>query len=212
MTERAVVENAEALEWLKQQQTESAALAVFDPPYSVDSPSKGREAGAGGVVFAPFALFHRSLVEIARVLRPGGVVMMFSDWRRMADIGYIATLAGLRPCSCVAWVRNRPGTGGLFRSSWDPIVIAARGTPSAIDRAAIRNVVVADTDTKRTHPYGKPPELFRHVFPRVCVAGDLVIDPFAGSGASRTVALEFGLRWSGCDINPTWATDESTNA
>jgi hypothetical protein len=94
----------------------------------------------------------------------------------------------------------------LFRASWDPILLAARGVPDAVDRAAVRNVVVADYPSKRTHPYGKPAEVFRHVFPRVCRPGDLVLDPFAGSGVSRTVALELGLLWAGCDIDPAYAS------
>ena len=39
-------------------------------------------------------------------------------------------------------------------------------------KPAVRNVIEADYPTKRTHPYGKPPEIFETLFPRVCVAGD----------------------------------------
>jgi DNA modification methylase len=142
---------------------------------------------------------------------------MFSDWRRMHDLGRMASMTGLRPASCVAWIRNRPGTGGLFRASWDPILIAARGVPDAVDRAAIRNVVEtddyvatddvvkADYPAKRSHPYGKPPEVFTHILRRACRPGDLVLDPFAGSGSSREAAEQLGLAWSGCDIDPAFA-------
>jgi hypothetical protein len=85
----------------------------------------------------------------------------------------------------MAWVRTRPGTGRLFRASWDPILIAARGVPKAVDRAAIRNVVItagdfggadlgmeefsgedvpavieADYERPRRHPYSKPPAVY----------------------------------------------------
>ena len=32
-------------------------------------------------------------------------------------------------------MQNATGTGGLFRAAWDPVLIAARGVPAAIDRA-----------------------------------------------------------------------------
>jgi len=154
---------------------------------------------------------HKAFTECARILRPGGIVMIFADWRRMADLGYLASITGLRPSTCVAWVRNRPGTGGLFRSSWDPILLVSRGVPDAIDRAAVRNVVAADYPTKRKHPYAKPVEPFLHVMRRICRKGDLVIDPFAGSGVSRAAAESLGLKWAGCDIDPQYAEDESAS-
>lgn len=81
--------------------------------------------------------------------------------------------------------------------------------PRAVNRAAIRNVIEADYDTKRTHPYGKPAKIFREIFPRACMPGDLILDPFAGSGVTRTVAKELGFRWEGCDIDPAYAETDS---
>lgn len=205
------IEFADALDWLKDRPTGEAKLIVYDPPYAVGTPVRGREDGAAGSVFGPLSFLSRTLSECTRILVPGGIVMIFADWRRMPDLGYIASTVGLRPSTCIAWVRNRPGTGGLFRSSWDPILIASRGVPDSIDRSAVRNVIAADYPTKRDHPYGKPPEIFRHVFPRICRPGDLVLDPFAGSGVSRNVAGEFGLRWAGCDIDPQYSGDDASH-
>lgn len=209
---------ADALTWLAAREPDSARLIVYDPPYAVGTPVRGREDGAAGSVFAPFGFLHRTLGLVTRVLTPGGIVMMFADWRRMPDLNYIASMVGLRPTTQIAWVRRRPGTGGLLRASWDPIQLAARGVPDAIDRAAVRNVietddvVTADYQTRRTHPYGKPPEVFRHVFRRVCRPGDLVLDPFAGSAASRDVAAELECRWAGCDIDPAYAKSGDAHA
>jgi DNA modification methylase len=200
-----VIERADALDWLSERRGCDATLVVFDPPYAVGTPVRGREDGAAGSVFGPLSFMSRALAAACGCLRPGGLTMIFADWRRMPDLAYVATTVGLRAATQIAWVRNRPGTGGLFRSAWDPILLCSRGVPDAIDRAAIRNVVEADYPTKRAHPYEKPPEVFRHVFPRVCRPGDLVLDPFAGSGVSGRVAAEMGLRWEGCDIDPAFA-------
>jgi site-specific DNA-methyltransferase (adenine-specific) len=199
---------ADALPWLAQRAADSAQLVVFDPPYAVGTPVRGREDGAAGSVFAPFGFMHKALQETARVLRPGGVAVMFADWKRMPDLLYMATISGLRASTCVAWIRSRPGTGGLFRSAWDPVQIVSRGVPRAVDRAAVKNVIEADYDTKRSHPYGKPAKLFREIFARACEPGDLVLDPFAGSGVSQLVADEMGLQWAGCDVDPAYAEAE----
>ena len=206
-----VTDHADALKWLASREPHSATLVVYDPPYAVGTPVRGREDGAAGSVFAPFSFLNRTLAEVARVLRPGGVVMIFADWRRMPDLAYMATTNGLRASTCIAWTRKRPGTGGMFRSAWDPILIASRGTPDSVDRAAVCNVIETDWvieaehPTKRIHPYEKPRKIFEVVFPRVCRPGDLVVDPFAGSGVTRSVAQAIGLRWAGCDIDPKFA-------
>lgn len=197
--------HADALQWLEECPEGTATAVIFDPPYAVGTPVRGREDGAAGSVFGPLSFLSRTMILAARALRPGGIVMIFTDWRRLPDMGYIASTSGLRPATCVAWVRNRPGTGGLLRASWDPVLVAARGVPDAVDRAAIRNVVVADYPSKRKHPYEKPPEVYRHILARICRPGDLVLDPFAGSASSRAAAEMLGLRWRGCDIDAAYA-------
>jgi len=229
------IEHADALEWLAAQPSACAQFVIYDPPYAVGSPVRGREDGAAGSLFGPLSFLSRTLREVARVLRPGGVCEVFADWRRLSDLGYVASTVGLRPAGCVAWIRNRPGTGGLVRSSWDPILLVARGLPRAVDRAAVRNVcetdeiegdlgetvgprlwapdeplddvVRADYPTKRRHPYGKPEAVFAHVMRRCVKAGDIVLDPFAGSGASARAALALGAEWRGCDIDPDFVGD-----
>lgn len=210
--EKAPVDNVDgvvwndALLWLPTLPDECAKAVIFDPPYAVGTPVRGREDGAAGSVFGPLSFMARTLRECHRILVPGGIVAMFADWRRMPDLLYVASTVGLRPATEVAWVRTRPGTGGLFRSSWDPIAIVARGVPDAIDRAAIRNVVEANYPSRRTHPYEKPVAVYSHILGRVVRGGDLVVDPFAGSSNSRQAAEELGAAWKGCDIDPQWAT------
>ncbi len=229
------IEHADALDWLARKEPRSARVVCFDPPYAIGTPVRGREDGAAGSVFGPLSFLHRTMSLSAGALVPGGILIAFTDVRRMADTGYVASMVGLRLATCVAWVRTRPGTGGLLRASWDPVMVFARGVPAVVSRAAVRNVVVtegdcagedfseadlagedftadipavveADYERPRLHHYSKPPEVYEHILRR----GDTVLDPFAGSGSSRTACgnLDMGLRWSGCDIDPAYAETE----
>jgi hypothetical protein len=120
---------------------------------------------------------------------------------------YIASISGLREQAHLTWCRNCPGGGGLFRGACDPVLIASRTPPDRVDKAAVKNWVVADYEIPRAHPYSKPPEVIEYVLARVCRRGDLVLDPFAGSGSSRVAAEKLGLDlvWRGCDIDPQFA-------
>jgi site-specific DNA-methyltransferase (adenine-specific) len=54
---------------------------------------------------------------------------------------------------------------------------------------------------KTPHPTQKPEELLRKIVLASSNAGDLVIDPFLGSGTTAVVAEQLGRRWKGCDIS-----------
>ncbi|EKD28549.1 MAG: hypothetical protein ACD_79C00280G0005 [uncultured bacterium] len=54
---------------------------------------------------------------------------------------------------------------------------------------------------KTQHPTQKPEELLRKFILASSNAGDLVIDPFSGSGTTLVVAEQLGRRWKGCDFD-----------
>ena len=85
-TTSSVIEHADALDWLATRAPESATAIIFDPPYSLATPVRGREDGAAGSVSGPFKLMHQTLSQCARSLRPGGIVAIFGDYKRMSDM------------------------------------------------------------------------------------------------------------------------------
>jgi site-specific DNA-methyltransferase (adenine-specific) len=54
---------------------------------------------------------------------------------------------------------------------------------------------------KTPHPTQKPEELLRKLVLASSNTGDLVIDPFLGSGTTAVVAEQLHRRWKGCDIS-----------
>ena len=52
---------------------------------------------------------------------------------------------------------------------------------------------------KTPHPTQKPEELLRKLVLASSNAGDVVLDPFSGSGTTLVVAEQLGRRWLGCD-------------
>jgi site-specific DNA-methyltransferase (adenine-specific) len=54
---------------------------------------------------------------------------------------------------------------------------------------------------KTPHPTQKPEELLRKFVLASSAPGDLVVDPFLGSGTTAVVAEQLGRRWMGCDIS-----------
>lgn len=64
------------------------------------------------------------------------------------------------------------------------------------------------------HPTQKPEELLRKFVLASSNEGDLVIDPFSGSGTTILVAEQLNRRWLGCDLNMeynNWASKRIEN-
>lgn len=54
---------------------------------------------------------------------------------------------------------------------------------------------------KTKHPTQKPEELVRKFVLAASNPGDIILDPFSGSGTTIVVAEQLGRKWLGCDIN-----------
>lgn len=54
---------------------------------------------------------------------------------------------------------------------------------------------------KTPHPTQKPEALIRRLILASSQRGDLVLDPFSGSGTTLVVAEQLGRRWLGCELN-----------
>lgn len=67
---------------------------------------------------------------------------------------------------------------------------------------------------KTPHPTQKPEELLRKFVLASSNEGDLVIDPFSGSGTTAVVAEQLQRRWMACDFDPQyngWAIERLQN-
>jgi site-specific DNA-methyltransferase (adenine-specific) len=57
---------------------------------------------------------------------------------------------------------------------------------------------------KTPHPTQKPEELLRYLLLGSSRPGDVVLDPFVGSGTTLVAAEQLGRTWLGCDSSPTY--------
>ncbi|MDR0525347.1 MAG: site-specific DNA-methyltransferase, partial [Spirochaetaceae bacterium] len=67
---------------------------------------------------------------------------------------------------------------------------------------------------KTKHPTQKPEELLRKILLASSNQGDIVLDPFSGSGTTLVAAEQLGRKWIGCEMNEeynTWAINRIDN-
>lgn len=91
------------------------------------------------------------------------------------------------------------------RDNWTPHPMGAKAK-DVIELPTTSNGMAESTP----HPTQKPEELVRKFVGASSNPGDLVIDPFSGSGTTAVVAEQMGRRWMACDLEPeynSWAAD-----
>lgn len=91
------------------------------------------------------------------------------------------------------------GNGGKRKDVWTPHPAGAKP----------KDVIEVPTTCngmgeKTAHPTQKPEELLRKIVLASSNPGDVVVDPFSGSGTTIVVAKQLGRRWMGCDISPEY--------
>jgi site-specific DNA-methyltransferase (adenine-specific) len=90
--------------------------------------------------------------------------------------------------------------GGARKDRWKPHPLGAR------PRDVLEVPVLANgTKEKTAHPTQKPVQLIRKLVLASSNEGDLVVDPFCGSGTTALVAEAHGRRWVTCEQDADYA-------
>jgi DNA modification methylase len=115
--------------------------------------------------------------------------------------------AGWKVKDTIAWVKPSfaPGRND-YQNQWESLLYAARGGVSRhwCGRRDLSNVWQFDRDLGVEHPTNKPVELVAHAIGNSSGNGDVVYDPFGGSG-STLIACERTKRVARlCEIEPRY--------
>ena len=169
----SAIEYADALDWLAAREPGAATAVIFDPPYAVGSPVRGWEDGVAGSVSGPLSFMQRTMSLCAQALRPGGIVIIFGDCKRLPDLMYAATTSGLRLSGCVAWVRLGPALAGCSGRA-GPRSSSPRGgrrSPSTGQRSGTWSRPITTWSTRTNQRSAPTPVRSRERFSGTCSPG-----------------------------------------
>jgi site-specific DNA-methyltransferase (adenine-specific) len=107
-------------------------------------------------------------------------------------------------CGTFVCAHHTPGTPGMgypYRSQWEMILLAEKGKRKPPEDKSVRNVLqVPWIKNKTAYPTEKPVELLETLIKQSSFEGDLVLDPFAGSGSCGEAAFKQGRNFLGFDV------------
>ena len=197
MMKNSILEG-DAAHILAQVEAASVDLVVTDPPYLVNYRDRtGRslrnDNNADGVlpVFEP----------LARVMKQDSYAICFAGWSALPEFTQSWQAAGLRILSQVVWTKNYASRKGFTEYRHESAYVLAKGRPDKPARP-LPSVMPWVYSGNCRHPTEKAVEILTPLIRCFSKPGDMVCDPFAGSGASCVAAALTGRDYLGIDIDP----------
>ena len=137
-----------------------------------------------------------------RVLKPDALCVSFYGWTQADQFIAAWRNAGFRPVGHIVFRKSYASSTGYLRSHHEMAYLLAKGRPPKPKRPIGDVIEFAYTDN-RMHPTQKPIEALRPLIESFTQAGDLVFDPFLGSGSTLVAAAQLGREWLGIELDAT---------
>jgi len=209
----------------------SADLICTDPPYNV--PIEGHVSGRGRSRHAEFVMASGEMSEAefteflkltlgaaVNASRDGALHFVFMDWRHLFELLTAGRALYDDFLNLCVWNKNNGGMGSFYRSKHELIAVFKVGTASHInnielgrygrnrtnvwDYAGVNTFKAGRLDELAMHPTVKPVALVADVLKDASRRGDLVLDPFAGSGTTVMAAEKTGREAYALEIDPAY--------
>lgn len=181
-------------------ESETVDAVITDPPYGINYVSqKGAKIKNDN---APFIWF---LYDTFRVLKPGGTLICFTRWDVEQTFIDAIKLAGFQVKSEVIWDKVYHGMGdtkAAFSPTHENAVFAIKGKFSFPGHRP-KDVISFPklNSSKMIHPTEKPVGLMTSIITSITKPGDLILDPFSGSGSVLVAAKKSGRRYIGIELD-----------
>lgn len=222
------VYEGDALGLLKELDSNSVDLILTDPPYLIskssgyinNSPDRKDYIAKYGKHKIDFGEWDKQdidlmqlLNEFYRVLKPSGSLLMFYDFWKLGEVKEVAEAIGFKQPRLGCWNKTNPvpinsKLNYLSNSKEFFVTFVKKSKPtfnSSYDNGeyyidtAFLPIVHGHERTK--HPTQKPLNLIEDLILKHTNEGDLVVDPFAGSGTTGVACAKLGRDCIMSEIN-----------
>jgi DNA modification methylase len=161
------------------------------------------------------------LCEAARCSVDGAILHVCMDWRHIEELLEAARVAQLTLMNICTWAKPQAGMGTFYRSQTEFVVVLKKGSAPHINtfglgargryranlwhypsvRGPRRGVNAPESGG---HPTVKPVSLVIDALRDCSLRGDVVLDPFGGSGTTLIAAERIGRRARLIELDPAY--------
>ena len=175
----------------------SVDFVLTDPPYLVNYRDRAGRTVANDNDSAWLA---PAFAEVARVLKDDSLCVSFYGWQATDQFMTAWRNAGLRPVGHLVFCKRYASSSRFTAAHHEAAYILAKGRP-ALPEAPLSDVIAFPYSGNRLHPTQKPIAALKPIIEAFTRPGELVMDPFAGSGSTLVAAQDTGRDFLGIEID-----------
>lgn len=188
---------------------------ITDPPYNVSRNHQlgYSNMGRSGMDYGSWDYDFdqiKWLKNISKIIKPGGTIIIFNNWKNMGDIAKELEKQDLIVKDIIRWVKNNPmprNTNRRYVNDYELAIWAVKeGSPWTFNKPKSIPYLRPEFKTgvgvsKRIHPTQKNLILIEKIIEIHTKEGDIIFDPFLGSGTTAIAALNNGRKIIGSEID-----------
>jgi DNA modification methylase len=192
----------------------SVDLLLTDPPYGTNDEygkniRRGQDDTAFGTIGWDVDMPLEYLWECYRIMRKDRWGVVFTDRKEITTVWRFLEEVGFRPRNTFYWIKTNkaPTPRSNFKSSVETAVVFTKGKTTEKWRGGgdqenfFASPFVSGSE-KEDHPTQKPLKLFEKLVTLFTDEGDVVLDPFVGSGTTAEAAERNGRTCVGIEKEP----------
>lgn len=196
-TPRNLIINADCIDAMRSFDRGAVDLILTDPPYVTNF----RDRQGRTVANDDNARWLRpAFNQMHRVLKDGGFAVSFYGWNKVDLFMDAWKAAGFRVVGHLVFRKRYASSARFLRYEHEQAYLLAKGNVS-LPEHPIPDVLDFPYTGNKLHPTQKPVEALRPLIEAFTKPGDLVLDPFCGSGSTPVAAAQLGRDWIGIDLD-----------
>lgn len=206
--------NGDCIEVIKSLSQESVDAIITDPPYNISRKNNFNTMGRSGIDFGEWdKVFNLTswIGAASSMLRKGGNIVIFNDWKNMTTICDALEANGFDVKDQLRWEKTNPmprNRDRRFITDFENAVWAikkgAKWTFNRKDdnyeRPLIKcSITSAKEKSLGSHTTQKPIKVMEWIIERLTNEGDIVLDPFMGSGTTGVACQQLNRKFIGIE-------------
>ena len=153
--------------------------------------------------------FSDWLPDVFRVLKPGSHCYIMINGRNLKDLQTAAECAedtekkrGFKFVNLLAWRKNNKTPNKYYMQQLEFVLLLRKGKARNINDMGTSNCLdIPNIIGRKAHPTEKPVDLMKIFIENSSNEGDLVLDPFMGSGSTGVACVNTGRNFIGIELD-----------
>lgn len=212
MLEINKIVNADSIEIMNNMESECIDLIVTDPPYKTitggDSNGKNSERPKGMLSGNRKLFKHQNIKisdwmpEVYRILKNGSHCYIFTNTLNLTEMLNESKGVGFKLHNLLVWEKNNCTPSQYYMKNCEYVLFLRKGKAKWINDIGGSKTVHQFNNIigHKTHPTEKPVELLKFYISNSSNEGDIVFDPFVGTGSTMVSANELKRKYLGCEL------------